>query len=60
VAKSAKQGKSGKRKREHKVSKGEHGGGGKVKLTVVQKALMGKGIAHNAGSRSKPKARKGA
>jgi hypothetical protein len=35
--------KSSKRKREHKVSKGEHGGGGKVNLTNIEKILMGKG-----------------
>lgn len=35
---------TGKSKRTHKVSKGEHGGGGKVRLTEIQKALLGKGI----------------
>ena len=33
-----------KKKRTHKVSKGEHGGGGKTHLTPLQKALMGKGM----------------
>lgn len=32
-----------KKKREHKVSRGIHGGGGKVKLTRLQLALLGKG-----------------
>ena len=35
---------SGKRKRTSKTSKGIHGGGGKVRLTELEKALMGKGI----------------
>ena len=40
---SAKQGKSSKKPRKHKVSKGEHGGGGKVRLTELQKVHMGGG-----------------
>ncbi len=32
-----------KRKRDKKISKGENGGGGKVRLTEIQKALLGKG-----------------
>lgn len=31
------------KKREHKESKGIHGGGGKVRLTHIEKILMGKG-----------------
>ena len=37
---------AGKSKRKTKISKGIHGGGGKVRLTVLQKALLGKGILH--------------
>jgi hypothetical protein len=33
-----------KKKRTPKTSKGIHGGGGKVKLSVIEKALMGKGL----------------
>lgn len=33
-----------KKKRTPKVSKGINGGGGKTRLTELQKALMGKGI----------------
>lgn len=33
-----------KRKRTPKTSKGIHGGGGKVRLTELEKALMGKGV----------------
>jgi hypothetical protein len=33
-----------KKKRNPKVSKGINGGGGKTRLTELQKALMGKGI----------------
>ena len=32
-----------KKKREHKTSKGEHGGGGKVRLSYIQKILLGGG-----------------
>lgn len=39
-----KEGKSSKRKRDHKVSRGVHGGGGKTRLTELEKALMGKGV----------------
>lgn len=38
----------GKKKREHKVSQGKHGGGGKVRLTTLQLALLGKGMAHGS------------
>jgi hypothetical protein len=39
---------AGKRKRDKKVSKGIHGGGGKVRtLTPVALALMGKGLAQS-------------
>lgn len=38
----------GKKKRAHKVSKGQHGGGGKVRLTTLELALMGKGMLHKA------------
>lgn len=51
---------SSKKKRKQKISKGEHGGGGKVQLTTLQKALMGKGIIAKAGprsARSRPKAK---
>ena len=34
----------GKKKRTPKKSKEIHGGGGKVKLTPIQKILMGKGL----------------
>jgi hypothetical protein len=39
---SQKQG-SSKKARAHKVSHGEHGGGGKVRLNAVQKVLLGGG-----------------
>lgn len=42
--------KTSKKKRDHKVSKGEHGGGGKVRLTNIEKVLLGKGLL----SKSKP------
>lgn len=42
---------AGKRKRKTKVSKGIHGGGGKVSLTVLEKALMGKGVLHTKKSK---------
>ena len=35
---------TGKSKRKTKTSKGIHGGGGKVRLTEVEKALLGKGL----------------
>lgn len=35
---------AGKSKRKPKTSRGEHGGGGQVRLTEVQKVLLGKGI----------------
>lgn len=35
-----------KKKRASKTSKGIHGGGGKVRLSTLQKALMGKGMLH--------------
>jgi hypothetical protein len=41
-----------KKKRKQKISKGINGGGGKVKLTTLQKALMGKGIIASAGPKS--------
>lgn len=44
---SVKQG-GGKKSRTHKVSKGIHGGGGKVSLTRLQLALLGKGPADAA------------
>ncbi len=34
------------KKRKAKTSKGIHGGGGKVRLTTIQKALLGKGMLH--------------
>jgi len=34
-----------KKKRATKVSRGEHGGGGKVRLTGLQKVLLGGGQA---------------
>lgn len=34
----------GKKKRTSKKSLGVNGGGGKVRLTVIEKALMGKGL----------------
>jgi hypothetical protein len=36
-----------KRKREKKVSLGIHGGGGKVTLSTVEKALLGKGLVQS-------------
>lgn len=54
---SAKQGKSSKKPRKHKVSKGQHGGGGKVHLTELQKALMGKGAMKRIERFAKPKKR---
>ena len=36
---------AGKRKRTQKTSRGQHGGGGKVRLTTLQKVLLGKGLA---------------
>jgi hypothetical protein len=33
-----------KKQRTPKTSKGIHGGGGKTKLSTLQKALMGKGL----------------
>lgn len=36
-------GKGGKKARTHKVSRGIHGGGGKVRLTDLQRVLLGKG-----------------
>lgn len=35
---------AGKRRRAHKVSNGINGGGGKVRLSEMEKALMGKGV----------------
>lgn len=35
---------NGKRKRKQKVSKGLHGGGGKTRLSTVQKVLLGGGL----------------
>lgn len=40
---SAKQG-SSKKKRKPKTSKGIHGGGGKTRLSGLEKVLMGKGV----------------
>lgn len=40
----AKQAKSSKKQRAHKVSKGIHGGGGKVRLNEVQKVLLNGGL----------------
>lgn len=37
-----------KKKRKTKTSNGVHGGGGKVSLTTLQKALLGKGILHGS------------
>lgn len=51
----ASQGKSSKKKRAHKVSKGVHGGGGKVRLTELEKALMGKGAMKRIEKMAKPK-----
>lgn len=45
-----------KKKREHKVSKGINGGGGKVRLTELEKALMGKGAMRRIALPVKPKA----
>jgi hypothetical protein len=53
----AAQGKSSKKARKHKVSKGEHGGGGKVRLTELQKALMGKGAMKRIEKAAKPRKR---
>lgn len=39
-----------KKKRNAKTSKGQHGGGGKVRLTRLQLALLGKGPAAKAAS----------
>lgn len=47
------QGKTSKKARKTKVSKGIHGGGGKVRLTELQKALMGGGVMRRVGT-SKP------
>lgn len=38
--------KQSKKPRKPKTSKGIHGGGGKVSLTAIQLALLGKGLAH--------------
>lgn len=51
------------RARAHKISKGQHGSGGKVKLTELQKVLIGNGgMAHrlrtNRSLLSAPKTRK--
>lgn len=37
---------AGKTKRKTKTSKGIHGAGGKVRLSTLQKALLGKGMLH--------------
>lgn len=34
----------GKKKRTTKTSKGINGGGGKVRLSIIEKVLMGKGL----------------
>jgi hypothetical protein len=52
-----KQGKSSKRPRKPKKSKEIHGGGGKVRLTELQKALMGKGAMKRIERFAKPKKR---
>lgn len=38
---------TGKSKRKPKTSKGIHGGGGKVRLSEVQKALLGRGLCES-------------
>ena len=51
-----KQGKKGKKQREHKVSKGIHGGGGRIPggLDEVTKVNMGKGLLTGVARRWRP------
>lgn len=50
------QNKTSKKPRKHKVSMGKHGGGGKVKLTELQKAQLGGGVHARFGSGKDTKA----